>query len=151
MSQSDSALTTYVLSSSICNRSSPVTQRSFSSSSSLPRAVARSERGTPVAGCVPQEADSRGDGRAGSSLSCSQEPLLWEERQGSRLGERTEAPRVALRGEDPSALSSVGLRQPFCPSVTAGGRAHSCPDFHSRRGVWAALHRLVNSFTLFVP
>ena len=53
--------------------------------------------------------------------------------QGSRLGERTEAPRIALGGEDPSALSSAGLRQPFRrQSLQAGAQLPRPPFLEGR-------------------
>jgi len=46
----------------------------------------RSERGTPVAGCVPQEADSRGDARAGSSLELLSGAALVRGEAGQQVG-----------------------------------------------------------------
>ena len=74
-----------------------------------------------------------GDGRPGSSLELLSGAALVRGEQGSRLGERTEAPRVALHGEDPSALCSVGLRQPFRRQSLQAGAQLPRPPFMEGR------------------
>ena len=120
-------LSTYVLSSSICNRSSPVKQRSLSSSSTLSRAVVWSKSGTPVAGCVlrkltPLETGGLWRRAARKFTRAALRSRSCERRAGQQVG-----------WEDRGPAGSSGWRRPFSTvlswpeaalpsSVTAGRR-----------------------------